>query len=204
MKQPIHLACRHFRATTGVPTLCRLVNYWSQVRVPPVAPPKKSHFRGHLSRSIPSTRPVGRDALGQFRLHRHRVRGRADSGHAAVNPVPLARALDTAAPDAAAAGVAFGYTALIGFSLVGAPVAGRAAARARSAVSSRGSSCERDRSSVRAPADRPHLGTDLGTKFCETAPNHTAFSQHGRLLFQVFAGRFLHHAVGGTRRVGAW
>jgi hypothetical protein len=104
--------------------------------------------------------------------------------------------------------VAFGYTALIGFSLVGAPVAGRATALialcARSAGSSRGSSCERDRSSVRAPADRPHLGTDLGTKFCETAPNHTAFSQHGRLLFQVFAGRFLHHAVGGTRRVGAW
>jgi|KBSSwiStaDraftv2_1062776.scaffolds.fasta_scaffold238422_2 hypothetical protein len=54
-----------------------------------------------------------------------------------------------------------------------------------------------------ATADRPHLGTDLGTKFGETAPIRTAFFQQGRLLFEGFAGNVLHHVVGGTRCVGA-
>jgi hypothetical protein len=39
LKQQVHLACRHFRASTGVATLCRSVNRWSRVRAAPVAPP---------------------------------------------------------------------------------------------------------------------------------------------------------------------
>jgi hypothetical protein len=39
-----------------------------RVSSPARRPTKQPHFRGHLSRSFPSTRPAGRDALGQFRL----------------------------------------------------------------------------------------------------------------------------------------
>jgi hypothetical protein len=121
------------------------------------------------------------------------------TGHAVVLTVGmlLSSRFHSPALDAAAAGVAFGDTALVGV-VVTAPIA----LCACSAVS-RGSSCERDRSSVMATADRPHLGTDLGTKFGETAAIRTAFFQQGRLLFEGFAGNVLHHVVGGTRCVGA-